>query len=83
MILGEESRSRSAARNRTRDCGSTLARWPWEHSLIHEHAKRPLDLPLTFLVVVSPDDASSQQKPKLILTVGSEDDDSRPEPCWQ
>ena len=50
-----------------------------EHALIHKQAKWPLDLPLTFLVIVSPDDMLSQQQPKLILTFGMEDDDSRPE----
>jgi hypothetical protein len=30
-------------------------------------------------VIVSPDDTLSQQKLKLILTLGVEDDDSRPE----
>ena len=52
---------------------------PWKRSFIHKQAKRPLDLPLMPLVIVSPDDTLSQQKLKLIPASGAEDDDSRPE----
>lgn len=52
---------------------------PWKRPSIYEQVKRPLDMPSTSLVIVTPDDMLSQEKPKLILTFGSEDDDSRPE----
>jgi len=48
---------------------SVLILLPWGHPLIQKKAKWPLDLPLTFPVIVSSDDMLSQQKPKLILTL--------------
>jgi hypothetical protein len=58
---------------------SVLILLPWQHPSIHKQLKWPLDLPLTPLVIVSPDDTLSQQKLKLIPALGVEDDDSRPE----
>ena len=52
---------------------------PWKRPSIHEQLKRPLDLPLMPLVIVSPDDTLSQQKLKLIPASDVEDDDARPE----
>jgi hypothetical protein len=52
---------------------------PWKQPSIHKQLKWPLDLPLMPLVIVSPNDALSHQKFKLIPASGVEDDDSRPE----
>ena len=58
---------------------SLFIRWPWEHTLIHQQPKWPLNLPLTSLVIVLPDEVLPQQQPKVFLTLGWEGDDSRSE----
>jgi hypothetical protein len=51
----------------------------WKRPSIHKQVKWPLDLPLMPPLIVSPDDALSQQKLKLVPASGVKDDDSRPE----
>jgi len=56
----EVDSSRFAGLIQTEHAGSFLILLPFENSLIDKQAKWPLDLPLTFLVIVSPDDMLSQ-----------------------
>jgi hypothetical protein len=58
---------------------SAIISLPCKHPSIHKQLKWTIDLPLTTVIIVSPDDTLSQQKVKPIPASGVKNEDSRPE----